>query len=461
MKRFLLACLNVAFIFGLTLSPTRAADPNAHVIVVCIDGLASYLIKDNKAPLPTVRELAKHGAIAEDGMSVANPAVTWPNHTTLITGVRPLMHGVLANGVLVRGVTGALTVVDPNRDGSELVRGKTIVDIAHANGLRTAEINWPCMRNSKSVDDSFSDVPNAVEYMTPRLRSELIAAGILKDETHASFASNSPVVKDLIWTEAACHVIRLRKPNLMMIHLLNVDTTHHANGPQTGPGYTANGYADMCLSKIVDAIDDAGIRPQTTIMVVSDHGFMSTPNAICPNVLLKQQGLLTEASGKIVSAQVHVISEGGIGLIYCTNPANAKELTDKVKKLFEGQGGVASVLLPDRFAEYGIPHPREYAQAPDAILVAADGYTVANTVEGDTFINTSPLAKASLGSHGFLSTTSQMNATFVASGRGIRDGVKLKDIRNVDIAPTIASLLQLDGLQYDGHVISDALTQTR
>src|SRR5690606_28015438 len=123
----------------------------------------------------------------DGGMTVSNPSVTWPNHTTVVTGVRPEKHGVLANGVLVRGAIGVPTKVDPDRDQSELVRIPTIVDVAHAAGLTTAEINWPCTRGSKTLDDSFSDVPRSVEHMTPRLRTELVDMGLLPEVTDDAF----------------------------------------------------------------------------------------------------------------------------------------------------------------------------------------------------------------------------------------------------------------------------------
>ena len=82
--------------------PALAAASDHHVIVVCIDGFAAYLLNDPKAPVPTLRKLAREGAVAAGGMKVSNPSVTWPNHTSLVTGVRPEKHGVLANGVLVR-----------------------------------------------------------------------------------------------------------------------------------------------------------------------------------------------------------------------------------------------------------------------------------------------------------------------------------------------------------------------
>jgi predicted AlkP superfamily pyrophosphatase or phosphodiesterase len=435
-----------------------AANHDRHVVVVSIDGLAAYLLEDPKAPIPTIRQLARDGSFAERGMTVSNPSVTWPNHTSLITGVRPEKHGVLANGMLVRNAIGVPVKVDPRRDQRELVRVPTIIDAAHAAGLTTAEINWPCTRGCQALDDSFPDVPDAVLHTTPRLRSELVAHGLLVDETQSSFAANSPAGRDLIWTGAACHLIHQRKPNLLLVHLLNVDSTHHSLGPQTPGGYTANALADMCLSRIVAAIDEAGLRERTTFIVLADHGFTLTPKKLLPNVLLRQQGLLTVTAGEISDARIHVISEGGIGLAYCTNPAEAVADRARIEGLFSGLEGVADVLLPDQFAQYGMPHPREYDQAPDAILVAQDGYAFSASVAEDAFVAANTDGKTSPGSHGFLSTLEKMNALCVLSGNGVRRGEKLQLVENIDVAPTIARLLGLDFLA-DGKPLSAALIE--
>ncbi|MFO1063056.1 MAG: alkaline phosphatase family protein [Pirellulales bacterium] len=247
-----------------------------HVIVVSLDGLAAYLVDDSKASLPTIRKLARQGAIAKGGMKVSNPSVTWPNHTTMISGVRPAKHGVLANGILVRGGPGVPIHVEPKADRKDLVRVSTVIDAAHAAGLRTADINWPCTRGSNAFDDSFPDVPEMIANCTPKLRSELVQLGLLEEATDKAFAQKLGPARDWVWMEAACHLIRDRKPNLMVVHLLNVDTTHHALGPQTPAGYTANAYADLCLERIIQATRDAGILERTTfllclIMVFRQH----------------------------------------------------------------------------------------------------------------------------------------------------------------------------------------------
>lgn len=460
MLRTFVICLLSASFFASQSQMAAAANRERHVIVVSIDGLAAFLLNDPKAPLPTIRQLAKAGSVAEGGMKVSNPSVTWPNHSSVITGVRPEKHGVLANGVLVRGAIEVPTVVDPRRDQRDLIRVPTIIEAAHAAGLVTGEINWPCVRGSKSLHDSFPDVPDQVLHMTPRLRQELVIEGILLDETQPSFAANSVAGRDLIWTEATCHVIRERKPNLLFVHLLNCDATHHALGAQTPAGYTANGYADMCLAKMVAATKEAGIYDKTTFIILADHGFAMTPKAICPNVVLRQAGLLKVTAEKMSDARVHVYPEGGIGLVYCTNPGEAALDREKFRDLMQDKEGVAEVIFPDRFAEMGMPHPREYTQAPDAILVAKDGYAVSSTVAGENFVVANTEAKTSLGSHGFIASLQKMNALLVLSGAGIRAGETLKSVENIDVAPTIAKLLDVELSGADGKALTAALSPT-
>src|SRR5580658_2661231 len=76
-----------------------AGRPAEHVVIISVDGFPAYLLDDPKAPIPNVRRLA-HDGVAAAGMRVVNPSVTWPNHTSLVTGVRGDKHGVLANGIL-------------------------------------------------------------------------------------------------------------------------------------------------------------------------------------------------------------------------------------------------------------------------------------------------------------------------------------------------------------------------
>lgn len=446
--------LSIPFLLLATFSVARGEESSdRHVVVICVDGLPAYLFDDPNASLPTIRGLAASGVRAA-GMTVSNPSVTWPNHTSLTSGVRPERHGVLFNGVLERTGLGLPVKVNPRKDKAELVRVSTIYDIMHQKGLTTAAINWPCTRNAPSIADNFPDVPESFEHTTPRLVAELKQAGIVTDAEIQGFSKLSGPVRDRIWTQATCHVIRQRKPNLVLFHPLNVDSIHHRHGPQTPAGYTAVAFADTLVREIVAAVDEAGIRDRTTILVVSDHGFMSIPKTLQPNVVLRQAGLLTVEKGQVTTARAQVVPEGGIGMLYLTVPDKNQDDQKKVIELFRDLEGVAAILTPEDFSKYGLPDPREYPQMADLIIVAKDGYGINATATGEDFVVKSD---ATLGCHGFLSTNPKMNATFIISGAGIQQGKKIESVENIDVTPTIAKLLGVELGAVDGKVVVEAL----
>ena len=453
--RAFLACL----IATLALQPHRAiASTNHHVILVTIDGLAAYYLKDTKAPIPTIRKLIAEGAVAE-GMHVANPAITWPNHTTLVTGMRPAKHSVLFNGVLVRPGAGKAVRVDGARDKSDLVAVPTIYDHLHRAGYRTADINWPCTRGATTLDDSFPDVPDQVACMTPRLRDELIAAGWLEGTNDATFRLQSAPVRDRIWTEAAAHVLRQRRPNFMLIHMLVTDSTQHKYGPQSPAAYAAIALADAQLADILRAIDAAGLREKTTLFVTADHGFEAALKIVNPNVAFRKAGLLeTTATPALQRARAQIISEGGIAMVYFTNPETLAADRARVIELMRAQEGIADILNPDKFAALGMPDPAKNPQMAELILVAKEGYAFNNETRGEDVVTTVTLELGNQGHHGFLSSNPKMNASFIAWGRGIKQGARLGMIQNVDVAPTMAALLGQKLPGADGRILTELLT---
>src|SRR5580658_9557605 len=82
--------------------PAAAANnPKRIVVMISVDGLAAFYLDDPKAEMPTLRKLAAEGARAMM-MKASTPTVTWPNHTTLVTGDNPARHGVVGNNYFDR-----------------------------------------------------------------------------------------------------------------------------------------------------------------------------------------------------------------------------------------------------------------------------------------------------------------------------------------------------------------------
>ncbi|MBA3314421.1 MAG: alkaline phosphatase family protein [Planctomycetota bacterium] len=442
------------FIATACLSPCVAAEPLAeHVVLVTVDGLPAYLLDDPSAVLPNIRGLAERGSRAA-GMIVSNPSVTWPNHTTLVTGVYPAKHGVLFNGLLERPGLGVPVKVDPRRDKLELVQVPTLFDILHQQGKTSAGINWPCTRNSKTLGIDFPDSPESLDHTTPELIAELKESGAVPEEAFKTFGSLSAPARDRIWTLAACHVIRTRKPNFMMFHLLNVDGTHHKYGPKSAAGYSAVAYADSCVGDLLDAIDEAGIADKTAVIIVSDHGFIPIPKSLRPNVLLRKAGLLTVEGKSVATAKVYAVPEGGTALVYLTSPDTADADREQAIAAFQGQEGIDEVLTPEAFGELGLPTPMQSRQAPDLVLSAKDGYGFNADPIGEEFVIA---AEGTPGTHGFLSTNPRMNAVFVAAGAGVRKGTRLDIVENVSVAPTIARLLGVLLESADGEPLAGIL----
>src|SRR4051794_18877470 len=111
------------------------------VILISLDGFPAYDLEDPKLPIPTLRGLMESGSWAKS-MQPINPTWTWPNHTTMITGVNARGHGVLYNGVLHRTDDPLSVEVDPTIPKVQMVHETTLYDLAQRARLTTAQVDW-------------------------------------------------------------------------------------------------------------------------------------------------------------------------------------------------------------------------------------------------------------------------------------------------------------------------------
>lgn len=458
MKKIVAVFVLITFASGMSAVPDsqeKSASEEAYVVIISIDGFPANALWDHQVPLPFIRGLAERGSWAE-GMVPSVPSNTWSNHTSLVTGVPSSMHSLVYNGWLERE-NGTLPVrVNPRRDKKDMVRVPTLFDIAFENGLKTAEVNWPATRNAPTLHDSFPDTPDNVRFMSDDLRWEIVELGILNDFTTHALWSHSRVGRDVVWKKTAKHILETRTPNLLLIHLLNVDGTHHRYGISTDPGYTAMALADHHVRSIFESIKDAGILEQTTIFLVSDHGFINTPKTILPNVLLRKKGLLTVQNGQVESARAQAVSPGGSAMIYLDDPEDG-ELKKRVKSMFRGLEGIGRIITPDQYLEMGLPHPSESDQTGELMLAADFGYGFANNADLANSVVESRDHGFYMGNHGFLTDFSEMNALFIAYGRGIKSGHNLGIISNLSVAPTAAALFGLKINGAEGEVLDSIL----
>jgi hypothetical protein len=197
-----------------------------------------------------------------------------------------------------------------------------------------------------------------------------------------------------------------------------------------------------------------GIKEQTTVLIASDHGFARPTRLVNPNVILRKAGLLRPTPRRRAVA----VSQGGTAFVYLTQPKTTEADRAQVIALLQAIEGIAEILQPDQYSRLHLPAPATNPQMGDLILVAKDGYAFADEFLEDDVIT--PLAN-SLGSHGYLSTNPRMNGVWIAWGRRIKPGTRMGVVDIVDVAPTMAALLDHNFSQGQGKVIQQMLLEAK
>jgi predicted AlkP superfamily pyrophosphatase or phosphodiesterase len=434
-----LLCLTAAVVVCLVAPAALQADieKDRVVVVISLDGFPAYALADPRLPIPTLRKLMREGTVAAS-MKPVNPTVTWPNHTAIVTGVDASKHQVLFNGLLTRPNNDGPPKIEPGRDKEIMVHAPTIYDLAHEAGLTTAQVDWVAIYHAKSINWQFGELPDP----DGEIEKEMVAKGMVTREQLEKFEDSSQAWQDQMWTNAAVEILERHRPNLLLFHLLTLDDINHEYGPMTGASLTAMAYLDSEVKRILDTLQSTGTADRTTLLIVSDHGFRSFKHKIHANALLRQSGVVSGQKGK-----AWAVAEGGTAMIFVANDERRADLILKIKDLFKSAEGVDRVYAKEEFSKLGLPVREQSDQAPDLVLAAKPDYAFDNELNGNL------VTEASGGTHGYLNTDPMMQAIFIAWGAGIPQGVQLKSISNLDVAPTIAALLGLEMKQAEGHAI--------
>jgi predicted AlkP superfamily pyrophosphatase or phosphodiesterase len=434
--------------------------PARHVVLVSIDGLAASYLNDPKAELPTLRKLAAQGASAK-GMLTSFPSVTWPSHTSLVTGVSPARHGVIGNSVWDAKRNRSVTYIgDPELTKDQAIRAATLYDAAHAAGLTCGSVIWPCCNGAKSlawvIPDSNKPELHA-KYTTPGFADELSKAGIdISPLGKWGWSKERSTDRDLLYTRVANYLLEEHHVNLLLVHLITPDGVEHAYGPHTREAYAAVAESDQRIAEIWATLQKPPLAGKSTLLVVSDHGFAPYEKLIKPNVVLKELGLVTtDADGKVTKRDAWCVAQGGSAFVYILDESRRKEIAAELQDRFAGLEGVSGILEPAEFTKLGVADPEKNPEAPHLVLTTSPGYSFNDAVTAPAVASAGGLK----GTHGHDPNPDYMHATFIAAGAGIKPGTKLDVIKNTDVAPTIARLLGFEMKDVEGRALEEILAK--
>ena len=422
-----------------------------HVVLVSIDGFAAYHLKNPAIDLPVIRALAAAGVEADSGETVF-PSVTHPSHTTLITGVRPLRHGVI-NNRLTNRITGERLHVT-NLDRRVSVKVPTLFDLVAGAGLPTAAFFWPETRNDPAIAFNVPEVftPESkadIAAVPPAVLEELRGAGVPIDDYFRYYGDPFLMgTSDAALARAAAHAIRTRKPALLAIHFLLTDLVQHQLGPAHYRAHTALSAADHAVGILVEAAREAGIADQTTFVVTADHGFATIDRKV--NLAPLFAGLTGAVTLHPHGWSLYVEKTPAF------DPPRHQPLLEQAYRRAVATEGVARLVRESEFHALGIP---TYGESP---YIAGHDFLIG---EIDTFLaadaDDPSMARVALSpprhEHGYLPAHPKMFTSVVLSGRGVRTGARIGHVRSLDIAPTIARLLGLEMKNVEGRVLTEAL----
>jgi len=418
----------------------RAAD---HVILITIDGFRPQVYLDAEregVSIPNLKALLKTGSGAE-GVIVAYPSMTYPSHTSIVTGVAPARHGIISN-----------TQFDPLNgsrawfSGNSAIRTPPLWDVAKKHGLRTAGVSWPVTVGA-AMDVLYPESNQAPQDSTWLVRARKdstpgLVDAVVNDLGGFGERDNlDPIKRDRFATAVATRIIRTEKPNLMVVHLMETDSAQHANGPGSPQARAAFERVDAHIGAIVQATEEAGIRGRTAFVITGDHGFSRVHALFQPNVILREAGLLkTDDKGAVTEWQAVLHGMA----VRVRNPA-APSLAERVINLFEKleQTRYKGLFRMVRRAELD-----ERGAYPEALFFfePAEGYYLSDGFAQNSFL----IGTTRRGAHGFLPTEPRMFTGLIVSGSGVRAGVPLPSVRQNDIAPTVAHLLGFEMPEADG-----------
>lgn len=378
-------------------APVRAAE-RAPVILISIDGFrADYALR---GLTPTLAALATEGAWAPDGMRPSFPSNTFPNHYTLVTGLRPDHHGITDNTLFDAarpGVKFNMGARDQVEDRFWWDGGEPVWVTAERAGIKTATMFWPG-----------SEAP---------VRGVRPTTWFPYQESLAAF---DRVDRLLGWFDLP----PADRPGFMTLYFEAIDTQGHRFGPDSPELNQALAGVDAALARLVAGLKARGVYDRVNLVVVADHGMAETS----PDRVVFLDDVAPADSFTVITA-------GWTTSLIPKTPEAAKALAGRHKHF----RCWPKARMPRRLA-YGT-HPR----IPPIICLSETGWVVTTRAR----YAERPMTRIG-GSHGADPFDPAMRALFVARGPDIRPGVRLKVFDNVSVYPFVMALLGLTPQPNDG-----------
>ena len=372
-----------------------AGDP---IILVSFDGFRwDY---PDRGLSSNLAELERRGVRAE-ALVPSFPSKTFPNHYTLVTGLVPDHHGIVAN-----------TMWDPEfealfslslRDEVADARwwgGEPVWVVAERSGLPTAPLFWPG-----------SEAP----------------IGGYRPSYWLPFDGAVPYPDRVDWVLGHLDRPVAERPVFLSLSFSLTDDAGHRYGPVSPETDEAIRIVDAALGRLLDGLRDRGLEDEVNVVVVSDHGMIETSQ---DRVVFIDDYVDLDVAGVVDWNPV---------LALWPDEANRDAVYDALKNAHPHLAVYRRTEIPPHLM-YGT-----HRRTPPILGVASPGWTISN----HPYFDEAP-ERADGGNHGYDPAATGMHGVFIAAGPSFRRGVRVPAFRNVHVYPLLMEVLGLPAAVGDG-----------
>ncbi|WP_283588085.1 alkaline phosphatase family protein [Limosilactobacillus viscerum] len=410
------------------------------LVVISLDSMGFRDLNELRDLVPNLAQLIEKGTWVKKVQGIF-PTLTYPSHTSIITGQYPAVHGVVNN-----------TKLQPRRLSPDWywyrkdVKATPLYDVAREAGMTTAAFLWPVTAGSK-IDYNLAEIfPNRIWTNQVMVSLKASSPWFLMQMNHRygklRHGIKQPWLDDFI-TACAVDTLKNKQPDLTLIHLVDMDSMRHRYGVRSDEAKAALQRLDGRVARLIRATKDAGTYDQTNFVILGDHYQINVDKMIHLNQLFAKQGWLTPVDGKTTyKGNWRVTAKTCDGETYVYTRGNVD--LGKVKQVIAGVEGVEHIYDGAEAVKLG-------ADPKCAFLVEAKpGYYFTDEVNRPAVVE--KVDPASLGTHdryhgvhGYGPNQPNYFTTAIFAGPDVREGATVEGVHLVDEGPTFAALL---GLKY-------------
>jgi len=374
----------------------RAASPI--LVLISFDGFRWDYI--DRGESPNLKALAARGVRAQ-GLIPSFPSVTFPNHYTIVTGLYPEHHGIVANNMEdpkwpERFTMSSQTALDQRWWG-----GEPIWVTAHRRNLRSAAVFWPG-----------SEVP----------------IGGIRPDSWTAFDDAMPNVDRVNHALNALARTEGDRPSVITLYFSEADHVGHDSGPDSPEMSQAIRHLDASLGLLETGLKQLRLFDRTTIVVVSDHGMEPLSD-----------GRVVFLDDFLDLSRVDVVDWGEVVQI------RPKSMTvDEAKGALQYWGEAMSPYRREEMAPF---HYNDNPRIQPLIVLASLGWELTSH---SRWANDLARHRKRGGAHGYDPEYLSMHGIFVAAGPRVRHGIVVPRFNNVHVYDFLCDVLGLTPATNDG-----------